>query len=307
MKSFIALAGSVLLILMLPLASAAPKLTPVAFFDGSKGEYPESIAVDHRGNLYLSLTFLSVIRKVTPEGVQSSFAVIPDNSILGLVFDGAGNLFVAGGKGIWKVTPSGTPTLFAEVPGRISLNDLCFDHRGFLYITDNFKIWRIDPKGVAKVWAEDPLFRPSKTNFPYEIGCNGLVFSHDAKTLYVSNTSAGRVLALEVGPRGEAGPARVLAESPALIGADGLEIDDVGNVYAAVNFEDGIVQISRKGKITVLAAGDILSSPTSLTFGRGRNGQSLFICNSGNVFFSADPIGEGLLRLDLNPCASDGN
>lgn len=69
---------------------------------------------------------------------------------------------------------------------------------------------------------------------------NGIGFSPDEKTLYVSNASNERPIwmAYEVRPDGSVGPGRQFAEASAWVKAgegvpDGLKIDNHGNVFAA--------------------------------------------------------------------------
>jgi sugar lactone lactonase YvrE len=299
-------ATSVLAVLSSTLRSQS--LEPVAFFDGSANEYPESIAIDHRGNSYLSLVFAGKIRKVTPRGVQSDFAHIPDNWLLGMTFDRAGNLVVLGASGIWKVSPDGTPSLFSSVPGHNFLNDLVYDRHGNLYVTDslNYLIWRVDPQGTAVVWSTDALLQPSVSIFPAPLGPNGIGFDHAMKTLHVLNTTAGRVLLIDVQRNGSAGPARILADDLSLIGADGLAIDDHDNTFITVNIQDRIAVVKRNGRVSTVIEGDLLSVPTSLAFGSGCDSRTLFICNNG-LFFTPEPFGAGLLRLDRDDGERSGH
>lgn len=301
MKILTTLLAVTSLIAGLPSLLQAQTLKTVALFDGTQNEFPESIAVDHRGNLYLSLVSAGKIRKVTPEGAQSDFARIPDTRLLGVNFDRAGNLLVVGTSGVWKVSPSGVPSLFATVPERVGLNDVAPDRHGNLYVTDpsKFVIWKVDHQGNAVLWSSDPLFQPA-VGAPTRLGPNGIGFTRDMKTLHVCNTSAGRVLAIDIRKDGSAGPARILAESPLLVGADGLEVDQHDNTYVAVNRQNRIARVSRKGELSTVVEGGLLSAPTSLTFGRGHHAHSLFICNNGGSFFGPNPVREGVLRLDLN-------
>ncbi|MGC4074206.1 MAG: SMP-30/gluconolactonase/LRE family protein [Nibricoccus sp.] len=282
-------------------ASSAQALRPVAWFDGEQTEFPESIAIDRHGNLYLSLTMAQGIKKITPQGTQSDFAHIPDDWLLGLTFDPAGNLVAAGALGIWKVSPAGCVWLFATVPGHHSLNDLVYDRRGNLYVTDDELgvIWKIDSGGGAAIWSDDPLFKATDPAYPFPVGCNGIAFSRDQKTLYVTNTSDGYLLAVDVKPNGAAGPVSVVAADARLIGADGIKTDDADNVYVAQNIQRKILRIKKTGQINTLAEGGLLSFPTSLVFGRGRDAATFFICNNGDAFFSDTPSGQGVLRLDL--------
>ena len=77
-------------------------------------EFPEDIVTDPNGNCYVLMADTVAIKKVTPAGGQSVYCTITGEQnngyVNGLVFDPAGNLYVTGGSGVWKVTPTGTVT-----------------------------------------------------------------------------------------------------------------------------------------------------------------------------------------------------
>ena len=96
---------------------------------------PRGVAFDHFGNLFVvtntfdsvSGTLQSSIVKITPGGVQSTFATLSGNLIgQGVAFDGAGNLFVVANdlndpnlaSTIYKFTPGGVQSTFGSVPGQ---------------------------------------------------------------------------------------------------------------------------------------------------------------------------------------------
>ena len=285
----------------LPCLLPAQTVRPFVSFSDQGNEYPESIARDQQGNLYLSLTFGQRLKKITPAGVVSDFAVINDDWLLGVTVDARGNVMVAGTNGVWKVTPAGVVTLFAEVPGHLSLNDLTYDQKGNLYVTDDTLgvIWKVDSGGNATVWCSDVRLGPTNPSFPFPVGCNGIAFSHDRKKLLTTNTSDGFLLAVDVLANGTAGTVRVIASSPRLIGADGIKVDAADNVYVAQNINRQILRVNPCGEITTVVQGGLLSFPTSLVF--GSNSNTLFICNNGDAFFSDKPSGQGVLRLVLRP------
>jgi len=93
---------------------------------------PDGLAFDAAGNLYVATTPGLTIRRVTPRGTISTVAGtgaagIPVDGakaaesafpeLYGLVFDAAGNLYVADGNAaIWRIDPAGVVTRFAGTP-----------------------------------------------------------------------------------------------------------------------------------------------------------------------------------------------
>ena len=61
---------------ILPLRAQAAVETIVSF-DATKLETPENLVFDRAGNLYISLALTGEIRKIAPNGAQSTFAQLP--------------------------------------------------------------------------------------------------------------------------------------------------------------------------------------------------------------------------------------
>ena len=70
---------------------------------------PRALAFDRKGNLFLGESgagippIASVIYKYTPDGTRTTFATLGLIDLLGMAFDGAGNLFVATAGKIFEV------------------------------------------------------------------------------------------------------------------------------------------------------------------------------------------------------------
>src|SRR5205085_6238049 len=88
---------------------------------------PIALAFDRAGNLFVGNSGAggcvpevncppkpATIIKITPDGTQSIFATLNNPNLLGLAFDGAGNLFVSTGISIVKIIPNGTQSTFAS-------------------------------------------------------------------------------------------------------------------------------------------------------------------------------------------------
>jgi glucose/arabinose dehydrogenase len=155
-------------------------------------EYCEGLAFDNAGNLYAVDGDTTVI-KITPGGAQSTFASGLASAV-DLKFNSASNLFVADeGRGadtgdITKITPDGTPSLFALAPGA---NGVVFDSAGNLYVSDDngatgSYITKITPSGVQTNFA-------SVLGYPREpaIDSAGNVFVADGESSIIKITMGG--------------------------------------------------------------------------------------------------------------------
>jgi len=146
--------------------------------------YPQSVAVDASGNVYVADTWNETIRKITPAGVVSTLAGAPGASgsadgtgsaarfyfPSGVAVDGAGNVYVADNLNhtIRKITPAGVVSTLAGSPGVIGSTDatgsaarfyepagIAVDGAGNVYVTDsgNYTIRKITPAGEVTTLA----------------------------------------------------------------------------------------------------------------------------------------------------------
>jgi sugar lactone lactonase YvrE len=297
----------------------------VTLFDPDAFETPESIEIDRHGNVYVSLALTGEIRKIAPDGTQSTLAFLPlhpeiqpcQNSVgvptlQGVSLDHQGNVYAsvnscnAADLGIWKVTPDGQQSLLAHLPGDLFLPGMSWPNGiayqgGWLYVADSFLglVWRVhaDGQSPAEVWSDDELLHHLSGPPSGLPGPNGLQIFHNE--VYVSVSSRGYIVAIPINSDGSAGPVRVHA----LLGVDDFAFDVKGNLYAMTNFSQTVERVTPDGRIeTILQLADGLDGPSSGAFGVGRDSKNLYIANAAFPF-APDPIPTSrrpsLLRLHV--------
>jgi sugar lactone lactonase YvrE len=171
-------------------ASGVIKKPNVGSTDGkgaaARFAYPSSLAVDHKGNLYVVDTNNYLIRKITPDGVVSTLAgskgkfgssdgkgaAAQFNCPIGIAVDDGGNLYVGdtGNYLVRKITPDGMVTTLAGAhrPGYVDAKGkaaqfkrpagMAVDGSGNIYVADafNFVIRKITPDGTVTTIAGVP-------------------------------------------------------------------------------------------------------------------------------------------------------
>ena len=118
-------------------------------------------------------TAQGTIVKITPNGVQSTFATLSQQNFgpEGLAFDGAGNLFVMAinfsdpnlASTIFKFTRNGIESTFGSVPGEAF--GVAFDSAGNLYTGSPDpnvpNIYKFAPDGTRTIFADSSAFPPN--------------------------------------------------------------------------------------------------------------------------------------------------
>ena len=276
-------------------AGAAVPIQTIAAYDASVGEEPEGLALDHRGNIYVGLFGTGEIRRITPDGSQTTLAQLPVGfaGVLGIATRSGDNAVYAllasfdpSTHGIWRVGFDGSATRIAALDPNGLPNGIAFDHRGNLYVSDSFLglIWRIAPGGTPEVWAHDPLLEGDPAGI--NIGANGLAFDTHGN-LYVANSDRSSVVIVPVRPDGNAGTPRTFVQDDRLHIADGLAFDVRGNLYVACSQgNDTLFRVRPDRTIETLAtAADGLDYPANIAFGTGiTDRKDLYIANDGEDF-----------------------
>ncbi|HEX9639149.1 MAG TPA: SMP-30/gluconolactonase/LRE family protein [Acidobacteriota bacterium] len=230
-----------------------------------------------------------------PSGYTGSAPFLgPEPGSNGLLFDREGRLILCehGDRRIARLESDGSKTTLVDrYQGRRlnSPNDAAFKSSGELYFTD-------PPFGLPKSF-DDPgreldfcgVYRWSPeglTLLTRELAApNGIAFSPDEGTLYLSNADPKRpvVLAFEVKPAGTLGVSRVLFDATPFLrrwpgGPDGLKVDRHGNLFAA-----------GPGGIHVFAPdgthlGSLITGSATGNCAWGEDGSTLFITSGHSVY-----------------------
>ena len=262
-------------------AGAAIDIDVVVDYSPAAGELTEGVAVDKRGDVFVSVTPLGQIRKYEPDGSEiMRVQLVPPGSgigLAGLAVDAPGNLYVAAitvnpaTQGVYKVARDGS---FTRLPGTGAIgfaNGVTLDKRGNVYVTDTARgaVWRVPANGgAAAVWYESSLLQGTGAfNFGFPLGANGIAYRQNE--IVVGNTEGARLVRIAIEPDGSPGAVSVLADGPSLLGVDGIALDVHGNVWAAVIAQSTIVRVSPSGGITTIAtAADGLDWASSVAFGK---------------------------------------
>jgi len=245
----------------------------------------EGLTGDDSGNLYTTGRPAGApcpvwrISSTTPSLVTVGFVPAPC-SPSGITFDAAGNLFISDADKIWTLTPNaGTPPTAAvyasDVPGT---NGLAFDRHGNLWTGDGTtgqgRVWRIAPGGVVtEMFRVQPLLnqvsvgrdlRTVPTGNSQPLVANGIAFTHGGDML-IADTARGAIWKVELDRAGNVLSSmgcdatfalntlcldNILVAHPLLEGADGIALDQAGNIWVDANERNAVVVVTPRGRVT---------------------------------------------------------
>jgi len=280
-------------------------------------DMPEGIAVDHRGNIFVSNRRLendsrvceilkialdgtvTVVATVDP-GVEDSF----DRGIAGLAINSQDEVFAAlishhaDTHGVWRLRRDGSLHRLPRSQRMYAPNAMTFGRQGHLYVTDGDTVWRF-PRGggPGAPWIRDDLLT----------GSNGIAFV-PPRSLFVANTFFGYIAKIDIKPDGTAGQPEVVAMGPELLIIDGLAADVHGGLHgviagASILGTAPVVHIDpRTGAITSSTdEWDQFDFPTSLAFGRGPlDHKSVFVVNAGLFPENRSDAAPGVVRVSVD-------
>lgn len=209
---------------------------------------PSGVAVDSSGNLYIADTANYVVRKVTADGIITSFA---GNTLTGYAGDGV-------------------PAYDAVFS---SIEDVAVDANGNVYIADtgNGAIRKVDSTatittvagtGVSAYSGDGGQATKAQLYSPYSVALDSsgnMYIAEYADSRIRKVTSQGTISTIAgtgaAGYGGDNGP----AASAQLNSPEGVAVDAAGNVYIADVWNNRIRKISSSGTISTVAGNGLIS------------------------------------------------
>lgn len=223
-----------------------------------------------------------------PEGSEVTTFRAPSDKANGMTLDHEGRLIVCEGdsRSVTVVSDEGQPTtLFDRFQGKRfnSPNDLAIKSNGDIYFTD--PIYGL-PEGEEKeldfngVFAADMAGNLTLVADDIE-GPNGIAFSPDERTLYVIDSAARNVRALELNEQGTVTSSKVLFDinRPGIVTPDGIKVDQAGNLYCSG--PGGVWIADPSGELL----GRIVTpeSPANMAWG-GKDWSTLYITGQSSIY-----------------------
>jgi sugar lactone lactonase YvrE len=256
-------------------------------------QVPFGIAVDGKGNVYVSDTFGHSIRKINSAGVVTTLAGMADqfayrdgaraearfHQPYDVALDDGGNLYVADtwNHAIRKITSAGVVSTVAGVPGVPGNSDgpagaaqfyfptgIAVDH-GNLYVADggNRSIRKISGGMVTTLAGSAAQF---DTPFGLTVDSAGNVYVADGGNHTVRKISADGMASTLAGQAGSPGSSDGTGAAARFNRPSDVAFDPFGNLYVADAGNDTIRRITSSGVVSTLAG--LAGSPGS-TDGNG--------------------------------------
>jgi sugar lactone lactonase YvrE len=258
---------------------------------------PYGVTVDSSGNIFVADTNNGKIRKITSNGIVTTFAgggsTFADGTgtsasfsgPYGITVDLTGTIYVAdtGGLKIRKITAAGVVTSLAGISGLPGSTDgvgtsarfsgpagVAVDSSGNVYVADagNHKIRKITPDGIVSTFAGTGISGSADgggivASFfsPYgiTIDSNGNIYIGDSRNNKIRKITPTAVVTTFAGS-GTAGSTDALGTAATFNYPVGLAFDTSGNLLVADRLNNKIRKITADGNVTTFAGNGTVGS-----------------------------------------------
>ena len=284
----------------------------IGYVDGpatdAKFNRPAGVAVDSSGNVYVADFGNHKIRKITPQGVVTTYATATTAlyyTPMDVAVDSSGNVYVADSNlhKILKITPAGVVSTFAG-DGTHGYADgtgtaakfnrpagVAVDSSGNVYVADtnNYKIRKITPQGVVTTLAGAGIAGYAGFYAPdgVAVDSSGHVYVADLGIHKILKITPAGVVSTLAGD-GTQGYADGTGTAAKFNRPAGVAVDSSGNVYVADTGNLKIRKITPAGVVTTLANSTVdytvgyADGPA--TTARFYNPMGIAVDSSGNVY-----------------------
>jgi len=209
--------------------------------------------------------------------------------------DGAGNVFVADGGNIRKITPAGAVTTFAGTAGSAGV---AVDAGGNVYVAEVTIIQKISPTGVVTTLAGNAAAPPGSVDgtgtdalfsSPNGVAVDGAGNVYVADTFIIRKITPAGVVTTLAGSTSSAGNVDGTGAAASFLLPNGVAVDGAGNVYVADSGDNTIRKITPAGVVTTLA-GSVVTTPAD-TGPMGPVGQAGSADGTGTSASFNNPMG----------------
>ncbi|MBK8777955.1 MAG: SMP-30/gluconolactonase/LRE family protein [Saprospiraceae bacterium] len=250
----------------------------------SNFSFTEGPAADAKGNVYFTDQPNDRIMLWKTDGTLTEYMKGAGRSN-GLFFDKKGNLMSCADEHnqLWQIDQNKNVTvLIKDFEGKRlnGPNDLWIHPGGGIYFTDPFykrDYWDHSTQEITqqRVYYFDPMQNKIKIVADDMVRPNGIIGTHDGKTLYVADIGGQKTYVYQINSDGSLSGKKLFYE----LGSDGMTIDKKGNVYLTGK---GVTVVDHTGhKVAQIP----IDAPwtANVTFG-GKNRKTLFITASKSVY-----------------------
>ncbi|MEO6521669.1 MAG: SMP-30/gluconolactonase/LRE family protein [Mucilaginibacter sp.] len=250
----------------------------------SQFSFTEGPAVDKKGNVFFTDQPNNKIWKYSTDGKLSLFLDSAGRSN-GTYFDKKGNLIACADEKdqLWSISPKGKVTVLINLYEGKHLNgpnDLWIDNKGGIYITDPYYQRPYWARKASELNGEKVYYLPKGKKELAIVAAdllkpNGIVGTPDGQYLYVADIKGNKIYKYHINADGTLADKQLFANQ----GADGITLDNRGNLYLAGN---GVTIYNPKGE-KILHIPVPAKWTANICFG-GKDRSILFITASEAVY-----------------------